>query len=144
MLGYLKDSRAVPSLINNLHSNSSELRLRCAWALGEIKDPQAVEPLLSLLQDPDLEVQLEGIYALKSINDPRATPYLLERWKLLEDDSKHIGERLLITGGDEQVFFWYKMSVLLQEVLQQFGIHVPTLTEKKALKAFGIPDFLLK
>lgn len=72
-LGRLRDSLAVPQLIEALVHTAGNLRKEAAIALGEIADPRAVEPLTLTICDPDPEVRKAARLALQRIPAPAAT-----------------------------------------------------------------------
>jgi HEAT repeat protein len=71
-LGYVRDPRALPALLNALHSRSYFVRDHVARALGQIGDTLAVEPLLQTLQDRVWTVQVAAAEALGNLRDVRA------------------------------------------------------------------------
>ena len=66
-LSVIRDSRAVPSLIQLLTDTSSEVRWEAAIALGEINDPGTTESLQHALRDPDKYVRYGAAFALQKI-----------------------------------------------------------------------------
>jgi len=74
-LGYLKDKRAVKSLLYAL----TEYNIPCpaAEALGEIKDPTSVEPLMEALNHENKGVRSCAVIALGMIGDHRACKPLI-------------------------------------------------------------------
>ncbi len=64
VLGEMKDTGAVESLIAALNDDFMFVRKYAAQALGEIGDRRAVEPLLAALQDPSDEVRDNAAQAL--------------------------------------------------------------------------------
>ena len=74
-LGYLKDNRAVKSLLYAL----TEYNIPCpaAEALGNIKDPASVEPLIEALNHENMGVRNCAVIALGMIGDHRACKPLI-------------------------------------------------------------------
>ena len=71
-LGRLRDSLAVPQLIEALVHTAGNLRKEAAIALGEIADLRGVEPLTLTMSDPDPEVRKAARLALQRIPVPAA------------------------------------------------------------------------
>ena len=63
-LGELKNSSAVPALIESLEDEDIEVQRRAVWALGEIGDVTAVAPLINIINGGNEKIQ---IYARWSI-----------------------------------------------------------------------------
>jgi len=74
ILGDIRDSRAVPVLIENLEKDPDEnIRVASAEALGKIKDRRAVDPLLACLTRYDQSwLDYAAAEALGEIGDERA------------------------------------------------------------------------
>jgi len=74
ILGDIRDSRAVPALIEALEKDPDEnVRVASAESLGKIKDRRAVDPLLSCLSNYDQSwLDYAAAEALGAIGDERA------------------------------------------------------------------------
>jgi hypothetical protein len=94
----LKDARAVPYLLNSLHSEDWYARRHAAEELGNIENAAAVPGLLDALCDEEPYVRAAAARALGQIGDVAAVPSLVER---LSDTE----ESRISTGGplDERV-----------------------------------------
>ena len=71
-LGALKDSEAVPALIEALKDTDAGVREQVAWALGAIGDRRAVDGLVAALADSAPGVRKQAAWALGAIGDRRA------------------------------------------------------------------------
>ncbi len=80
-LGGLRDSRAVPTLLDLLSDNDPKIRQWTASALGRIGDPRAVEPLIAALADKDPAVRGWAAVALARFRDARIVEPLLKAAK---------------------------------------------------------------
>lgn len=76
-LGVIRDTRAVPTLLDSLRDESPKLQARCAWALGEIRDSCAVKSLRELLEDPTIPDLIE-IEVLRALAKLRAVELLIQ------------------------------------------------------------------
>ena len=83
-LGYIRDKRAVPSLIATLQNSNSELVVEAALALGNIGDRRAVEPLISrfwplpaVVNDQHWVMCRACVEALGRLGDRRASDAVL-------------------------------------------------------------------
>jgi HEAT repeat protein len=97
ILGDIKDSRAVPVLIENLEKDPDEnIRVSSAEALGKIKDRRAVDPLIAcLMQYDQIWLDYAAAEALGEIGDERALGPLiaaLDRDSLREPIIESIGK----------------------------------------------------
>lgn len=91
LLGDLKDSRAVPILIQLIHD--PEVKDIVPWALGEIGDRRANQPLIEELSDKDPSTRVLAIYALEKLCAREALPRLRE----LESDQERSNFGDLVT-----------------------------------------------
>jgi HEAT repeat protein len=66
-LGLIRDTRAVPALIDSLKSGDGKLRMLAATALGHIRDGRAIEPLTYALKDESAQVRRNAQRALEEI-----------------------------------------------------------------------------
>jgi HEAT repeat protein len=73
----LRDSRAVPGLINVLNDQFLWVRANAVRNLGALRDRRAVEPLVAQLRTKDRYMRREAARALASIGDPDAIPELV-------------------------------------------------------------------
>jgi HEAT repeat protein len=80
-LGALKDSEAVPALIDALKDSDAGVREQVAWALGAIGDRRAVDALVAALGDAAANVRRQAAWALGAIGDHRAVPGLTKALK---------------------------------------------------------------
>jgi hypothetical protein len=73
-LGEIRDSAAVPALVEALKSDRDHMRRIAAHALGKIGDSLAVMPLIEVLCDEtqSVAVQTSAIMSLSKIGDLRA------------------------------------------------------------------------
>lgn len=71
-LGFVRDPRALPALINALRSSSHFVRSQAAEALGRLGDPHAAEALIVALRDRSWTVQLAAATALGDLGNSRA------------------------------------------------------------------------
>lgn len=76
VLGYTKDIQAIPLLVAELESQSSESRIYALWSLGRIGDPAARRPLVEALQDSDPGIRKTAAYALSGLGDPTLVDHL--------------------------------------------------------------------
>ena len=71
-LGYSKDKRFLPILLDLLNNEDRGVKLSAIMALGYLENREAVPALLPLLQDEDLHVRWYSCEALGEIGDPEA------------------------------------------------------------------------
>ena len=64
VLGAVRDSRAIPALVECLANDPAEVRRAAVWALGEIRDARAVEALMRATSDEDYSVRAQAIEAI--------------------------------------------------------------------------------
>ena len=76
VLGYTRDTQAIPLLVEELESQSSESRIYALWSLGRIGDPAARQPLVEALQDSDPGIRKSAAYALSGLADPTLVDHL--------------------------------------------------------------------
>jgi HEAT repeat protein len=70
--GRLKDSKAVPLLVDLISDEYSDLRTVALDALAAIKDPHSIDSIYPLLFDNDPSIRAQAAFALGEIGDPRA------------------------------------------------------------------------
>jgi hypothetical protein len=75
LLGDLRDSRAVPILVQLLQDQ--EVNSIVPWALGQIGDKRAIAPLLDALDDKSPSMRVLTIYALETLRAREALPRLI-------------------------------------------------------------------
>lgn len=122
-LGYIRDPRAVDSLVEAMRDESVELRKMCAWALGEIRDPQALPSLILLLEDPNIKIQIEGIRALGKLQDQRASQPLLDKWETMKSQAREVYIRWIIFNPWRFVM-WHRKVTAVFTALQELGINL--------------------
>jgi HEAT repeat protein len=67
VLGALRESRAVPGLVDCLEDERVDVRLASAHALAQIRDVRGVEGLMRAVADPDFEVRRQAQEALDAL-----------------------------------------------------------------------------
>ena len=67
ILGEIRDSSAVPLMIEALSDNDGNIRAAAAENLGKIASPEAVRPLLDLMEEADLLLRFTILQALGQI-----------------------------------------------------------------------------
>jgi HEAT repeat protein len=104
-LGGIKAHNAVPSLIEALHDENSQVKNFAARSLGDIGDQRAVEPLIRALRDEDMGVRGDAASALGKLKNKRAIRPLLAMLKERKQNYQFAAEALReITGqsfGDD-------------------------------------------
>jgi HEAT repeats len=86
-LGRLRDTRAIPALIESANDEDSQTAIWSLWALGAISDKQATPVLLEKLDSPDSGIRTMSAYALGVLNDPKSIPSLQGH---LDDSSQEV------------------------------------------------------
>jgi HEAT repeat protein len=66
-LGRLKDSKAVPELLDLLEDTNGNVRFAAAEALGQICDVRAIDGLIARLKDEDEGVRAKARWALSRL-----------------------------------------------------------------------------
>lgn len=69
--------RAIPYLVDALHSEDPTVRSNAAQALGRIDEPGVINPLVEVLADADPNIQYEAMEALEN-RGRKAVPALLK------------------------------------------------------------------
>lgn len=77
-LGALRDSRAVPNLLDMCHDASEQVRGAAVWALGQIHDKRAINHLTKALKDSDSMVRVLAADALAEVGSTDVVPALVE------------------------------------------------------------------
>jgi len=75
-LGYLKDGRSVPLLIEALSDDDAETRIYAIWALGSIGDRAAVAPIMKLAGSDDPAIRKMAVYSLGAMKAAEAQELL--------------------------------------------------------------------
>ena len=107
-LGRLRDSSALPALLDLLGDEQAPVRASAARALGEIRDPRAVEGLLAASTDTDFVVRDAAGEALNSLGTSAIVfavaafvrPLLADRTAEHLEPASAVGE---LTGGAEEL-----------------------------------------
>ncbi len=86
-LGFLREIRTVPVLIDFLKDKAGNVRGSAAYALGMIGDRAAVPHLIACLKDKDNKVCGSAAHALGLIGDSAAVPALIA---CLKDESNNV------------------------------------------------------
>lgn len=145
VLGFTKDTEALPTLLESLAGDDDELRIYSLWALGAIGDPRALEPMLEAATERDSGIRKTAAFALGQLGLPAAVGRLEV---LLEDNVADVRwnaalamARLGSTGG---------LDVLREMLDRDLVAQVPGITPEqqedamieavKALAALGTED----
>jgi len=86
LLGQLRESDGIDSLIQAIRDPDKKMRAQAAIALGEIGGP-SIDPLTALLEDPDWKVRYRAAEALGITGSDRAVPFLVNA---LDDPKDHV------------------------------------------------------
>jgi HEAT repeat protein len=108
VLGFLKDPRAIPSLIDKLSNDADNVRNAACVALGDFDDEEALKALLNALQD-DEWIAFSAIYSIGRTKLKIAAPQLLEFFKTS-------GEELSIAACE--VLIEYEDNAILDEIFE--------------------------
>jgi HEAT repeat protein len=108
VLGFLKDPRAIPSLIDKLSNDADNVRNAACVALGDFDDEEALKALLNALQD-DEWIAFSAIYSIGRTKLKIAAPQLLEFFKTS-------GEELSIAACE--VLIEYEDNAILDEMFE--------------------------
>jgi HEAT repeat protein len=108
VLSFLKDPRAIPSLIDKLNNDADNVRNAACVALGDFSDEEAVKALLHALQDVEW-IAFSAIYSIGRTKLKIAVPQLLEFFKTS-------GEELSIAACE--VLIEYEDSDILDEIFE--------------------------
>jgi HEAT repeat protein len=74
-MGFLRDERAVPSLLKRLAEarlTDEELAINLVWSLRQIADPRATDALKSIISDGNENLQSAAMWALAECNPAEA------------------------------------------------------------------------
>ena len=133
VLGFLKDRKAIPALVNGLElCNDPSLKAHIACSLGRIGDESAVPHLEKLLTDSDEEVRLSAIEAMSRIGGIKAASIFI---RALENALKRMPEEILSDVPEEDTEWWHYYSRI-----RKLGCH----SIKGFQKAVGLkPDGII-
>jgi len=99
-LGVLGDRRAVPALLEMLHSKSDTLSKASAWSLNMLANPQSLQSLLEYVQTaPD---KAPGLYSATCAIGAIDTPEALESLRRLADHPAPSVREAVAWGLDER------------------------------------------
>jgi HEAT repeat protein len=102
VLSFLKDRRAIPSLIDKLRNDEENTRNAACVALGDFDDEEAVMALLVALKDVEW-IAFSAIYSLGRTKSIKAVPELLEFFKNSEEELSVAACEVLMEYGDDAV-----------------------------------------
>ncbi|MBA4389351.1 MAG: hypothetical protein C0399_00210 [Syntrophus sp. (in: bacteria)] len=102
VLSFLKDRRAIPSLIDKLRNDEENTRNAACVALGDFDDEGAVMALLVALKDVDW-IAFSAIYSLGRTKSSKAVPALLEFFKNSEEELSVAACEVLIEYEDDAI-----------------------------------------
>jgi HEAT repeat protein len=108
VLSFLKDPRAIPSLIDKLNNDADNVRNAACVALGDFNDEEAVKALFHALQDVEW-IAFSAIYSIGRTKLKIAVPQLLDFFKTS-------GEELSIAACE--VLIEYEDSDILDEIFE--------------------------
>lgn len=100
-LGQIRDSAAVPALVEALQDNDSAVVVAAATALGQIRDSAAIEPLIASLNHDQWRVKRAAAEALAQIGQSAIEP-LLHVLKTGEQNTRRLAIEALKTINDER------------------------------------------
>jgi len=102
VLSFLKDPRAIPSLIDKLKNDADNVRNAACVALGDFDNEEAVEALLNALHD-DEWIAFSAIYSIGRTKHKNAVPRLMEIFKTGEEELSIAACEVLIEYDDNTV-----------------------------------------
>lgn len=102
VLSFLKDPRAIPSLIDKLGNDAENVRNAACMALGDFDDEEAIEALLNALQD-DEWVAFSAIYSVGPKKLKSAAPRLMEFFKTGSEELSIAACEALIEYKDNDI-----------------------------------------
>jgi HEAT repeat protein len=85
VLSFLKDPRAIPSLVDKLRNDEDNVRNAACVALGDFNDEEAVKALLHALDDVEW-IAFSAIYSIGRTKLKIAVPRLLEFFRTSEEE----------------------------------------------------------
>lgn len=102
VLSFLKDKRAVPSLIRKLREDVDNVRNAACVALGDFDDDEAVAALLDALKDVEW-IAFSAIYSIGRTKSRSAIPQLIEFFKTSEEELSVAACEVLLEYGDDEI-----------------------------------------
>ncbi len=102
VLSFLKDPRAIPSLIDKLVTDADNVRNAACVALGDFNDEEAVKALLNALHD-DEWIAFSAIYSIGRTRLKIAAPQLLEFFKTSSEELSIAACEVLIEYEDNDI-----------------------------------------
>lgn len=102
VLSFLKDPRAIPSLIDKLATDADNVRNAACVALGDFNDEEAVKALLKALHD-DEWIAFSAIYSIGRTKLKLAAPQLLEFFKTSSEELSIAACEVLIEYEDNDI-----------------------------------------
>ncbi len=102
VLSFLKDRRAIPSLIDKLRNDEENTRNAACVALGDFDDEEAVMALLDALKDVEW-IAFSAIYSLGRTKSGKAVPELLKFFKNSEEELSVAACEVLTEYGDDAI-----------------------------------------
>lgn len=102
VLSFLKDRRAISSLIDKLRNDEENTRNAACVALGDFDDEEAVMALLDALKDVEW-IAFSAIYSLGRTKSSKAVPELLEFFKNSEEELSVAACEVLMEYGDDAI-----------------------------------------
>jgi HEAT repeat protein len=126
VLGYTKDTEAIPLLVAELESQSSESRIYALWSLGTIGDAAARQPLIESLQDSDPGIRKTAAYAISGLGDVTLVDHLLPILNDAVVDVRWNAALALAELGSPA-----SHEVLLQMIDRRFTDQIPGITPEQ-------------
>ncbi|HVN98166.1 MAG TPA: HEAT repeat domain-containing protein [Syntrophorhabdaceae bacterium] len=102
VLSFLKDRRAVPSLIRSLHEEDDNVRNAACMALGDFDDDEAVAALVEALKDVEW-IAFSAIYSIGRTKSRSAIPQLVEFFKTSGEELSIAACEVLLEYGDDEI-----------------------------------------
>ena len=102
VLSFLKDPRAIPSLIDKVKNDADNVRNAACVALGDFDNEEAVEALLNALHD-DEWIAFSAIYSIGRTKHKNAAPNLIEIFKAGEEELSIAACEVLIEYDDNTI-----------------------------------------
>jgi HEAT repeat protein len=102
VLSFLKDPRAIPSLIDKLSNDEDNVRNAACVALGDFNDEEAVKALLHALNDVEW-IAFSAIYSIGRTKLKIAVPQLLEFFKTSAEELSIAACEVLIEYEDNNI-----------------------------------------
>jgi HEAT repeat protein len=102
VLSFLKDPRAIPSLIDKLTNDEDNVRNAACVALGDFNDEEAVKALLHALNDVEW-IAFSAIYSIGRTKLKIAVPQLLEFFKTSVEELSIAACEVLIEYEDNNI-----------------------------------------